>query len=115
MGISGSGLALAQNLPGKHKLSEPHPESSPYSCQAQLLCIREIIMPSPVPSHMYKVCCKMVIRKQSMVLLFSCVRTVRVSSLEPSSAWSAVCLSFATAFSSLPSMSLRTHAPRVPA
>lgn len=96
MGISGSGLALAQNLPGKHKLSEPHPESPLYLCQAQLLCIRKIIMPSPVPSHMYKVCCKIAIRRQSMVLVFSSVRKLRLSSLEPTSARSVVCLSFVT-------------------
>lgn len=95
MGISGSGLAVAQNLPGKHKLLEPHPESPLYLCQAQLLCIREIIIPSPVPSHMYKACCKMAIRRQSMVLAFSSVRTTRVSSLE-TSAGSVVCLPFVT-------------------
>lgn len=44
MGTSGSGLAPAQNLPGKHKLSGPHPESPTHLWQAQLLCIREIII-----------------------------------------------------------------------
>lgn len=43
MGTSGSGLAPAQNLPGKHKLSGPHPESPIHLCQAHLLCIRAII------------------------------------------------------------------------
>lgn len=42
-GTSGSGLAPAQNLPGKHKLWGPHPESPIYLCQAHLLCIRAII------------------------------------------------------------------------
>lgn len=96
MGISGSGLAVPQNLPGKHKLLEPHPESPLYLCQAQLLCIREIIILSPVPSHVDKACCKTAIRRQSMVLAFSSVRTPRVSSLGTTSAGSAVCLPFVT-------------------